>query len=139
MSLLKTAIKLRGHHLICLHFFSGEGYSSEFVVNLRGILERAEAGEEIDVYSGADDICRRCPHLKRGKCLYDKDRDAEIKEMDRRAMKLLRLKIRGRVKWSDIKEKIPEILDEWSREYCEECDWRKVCEQKRGIFVNKLI
>ncbi|MEW6214590.1 MAG: DUF1284 domain-containing protein [Nitrospirota bacterium] len=128
MSLLKTAIKLRGHHLICLHFFSGEGYNSEFVVNLREILKRAEAGEEIEVYSGADDICKRCPYLKGDRCFYVKD--AEIREMDRRAIKLLRLKIKGRVKWLDIRKKIPEILHEWSREYCEECDWRKTCKQR---------
>lgn len=132
MSLLKPAIKLRGHHLICLHFFNGEGYNPEFVANLREILKRAETGEDIEFYSGADDICKMCPYLKGGRCLYDKDAETEIREMDRRALKLLSLKTKGRVKWLDIREKIPEIFHEWSREFCKGCDWRKVCEKTTG-------
>ena len=128
-SLLNLPIKLRGHHLICLHFFKGEGYSPEFVKNLGEILRRAEAGDEIEVCSGADNVCKMCPYLRREKCLYDEDADAEMREMDRRAMKLLRLKINERVKWTEIGKKIPEIFKEWSEEYCKECDWRRVCEK----------
>ncbi|MEW6163387.1 MAG: DUF1284 domain-containing protein [Nitrospirota bacterium] len=144
-SLSKPAIKLRGHHLICLHFFSGKGYNSEFVSNLRKVLERAEAGEEIEVCSGADDICKKCPYLKEERCLYGRDAEDEIGEMDRRAIKLLSLKARRRVRWVDIKEKIPEILHEWSRDYCKECDWRKACghrawsRERRGIAKSMRI
>lgn len=125
---IKPTIKLRGHHLICLHFFKGEGYNPEFVKNLREILKRVEAGEELEVCSGADNVCKICPYLKGKVCLYDKD-EVEIRAMDKRAMGLLRLKTRDRVKWQEIREKIPEIFHEWLREYCESCDWRKVCEK----------
>ena len=139
MSLQKPTIKLRGHHLICLHFFRGEGYNSEFVANLNGILNRAEAGEEIEVYSGADDVCKMCPYLKEGICFYDKDTEAEIREMDRRAMRLLSLKNQRKVKWRDIKEKIPQIFREWAREYCKDCNWRKVCEKITStLFINDI-
>ncbi len=69
-SLLKPVIKLRGHHLVCLHFFKGEGYNPEYIENLREILRRAEAGEEIEVSSGVDDVCRMCPNLKGEICFY---------------------------------------------------------------------
>jgi hypothetical protein len=130
VSLQTPTIKLRGHHLICLHFFKGEGYNPEFVANLGEILRRAEAGEEIEVYSGADDVCKMCPYLKRGRCFYDKDTEAEISEMDKVALRLLRQKTRRRVKWLDIREKIPQIFREWAREYCKNCNWRKVCEKE---------
>jgi hypothetical protein len=122
-------LKLRGHHLICLHFFKGEGYSPEFVTNLRKILKRAEAGEIIEVYSGADDVCKMCPYLKLEMCFYAKDAESGIREMDRRAIELLGLKDQQRVKWIDIKGKIPEIFPEWAREYCKVCNWKKVCER----------
>jgi hypothetical protein len=125
---LKPPIRLRGHHLICLHFFRGEGYNFEFVENLKKILERAETGEEIEVCSGADDICRNCPHLKGERCRYDKNVDSEIREMDRKAIKLLRLSTRRKVKWLQIKDEIPEIIHEWSKDYCKICGWRKACE-----------
>jgi len=133
---LKPPIKLRGHHLICLHFFIGEGYNVEFVAHLSEIVKRAEAGDKIEVCSGADDVCKRCPYLKDDKCMYDKNADPEIQEMDRRAIELLRLKMAERVNWIDIKKRIPGILYEWSRNYCNDCDWRKACEKK--VRVNKF-
>lgn len=98
--------------------------------NLREVLERAEAGEEIEVCLGADDVCKRCPYLRGGKCVYDKDDDAEIREMDSKAIGLLKLEVNTKVKWPDIKVKIPEVFHEWSREYCKNCDWRRVCNEK---------
>ena len=133
MSLQKPTIKLRGHHLICLHFFRGEGYNPEFVENLKKILNRVEDGEEIEVCQGADDVCKMCPYLMRKMCLYEEDAESEIREMYRMALRLLRLKTRWRVKWLDIGEKIPLIFREWSKEYCGDCDWRKVCENNNNF------
>jgi hypothetical protein len=139
VSLQKPTIKLRGHHLICLHFFRGEGYNPEFVANLREVIKTAEAGEEIEVYSEADDVCKMCPYLKEGICFYDKDAEAEIREMDKVALRLLRLKTHRRVKWLDIREKIPQIFREWAREYCKNCNWRKVCEKITStLFINDI-
>jgi hypothetical protein len=130
-------LKLRGHHLICLHFFKGEGYNPEFVTNLEEILRRVEAGEEIEVCSGADDVCQMCPYLKVGMCFYAKNAETGIREMDKRAIELLGLKDRERVKWIDIKGKIPDIFREWAREYCKVCNWRKVCEKTTMYVIYK--
>lgn len=129
MSLKKSAIKLRGHHLICLHFFEGEGYNPEFIENLKEILNRVESGEDVEVCSGPDDVCKMCPYLTRKMCLYDEDAESEIKGMDKKALRLLGLKSREIVQWLDIGEKIPEIFREWSGEYCNSCAWRKVCDK----------
>ncbi|OGW46813.1 MAG: hypothetical protein A2Y66_03990 [Nitrospirae bacterium RBG_13_41_22] len=127
-------IKLRGHHLICLHFFKGEGYNPEFVANLREILKRVEAGEEVKVHPGPDDVCKMCPYLKGEICFYDEDAEAGIREMDRKAIRLLGLKTKESVKWIDIREKVPDILHIWAREHCRECDWRTVCEKEIGRY-----
>ncbi len=119
---------------MCLHFFSGEGYALEFISNLRKILERAGSGEEIAICTGADDVCGKCPHLKGERCLVDKDSDDEIREMDRRALELLRLSADGKVQWSMIKDKIPEIIEEWANTYCKACGWRKACGQHLQIL-----
>ena len=133
-------IKLRGHHLICLHFFHGEGYNPEFVANLREIIKRAMAGEEIVVQSGPDDVCERCPHLRNKACSFNKGADDEIREMDKTALALLQVEIGSRVKWSDMKEKTPGIFSRWSQAYCTMCDWRNACEKDasfRELFTNK--
>jgi len=126
---MQSSIKFRGHHLICLHFFKGEGYSREFIENLQKILKRAGHGEEIEVCSGPDEVCRICPYLKEEKCLYDKDAETEIRKMDRMALQLLSLNTDDRVTWTHIKEKVPEIFIQWAREFCKDCDWRWVCEK----------
>ncbi|NWF76442.1 MAG: DUF1284 domain-containing protein [Nitrospirae bacterium] len=127
-------IKLRGHHLICLHFFHGEGYNSKFVENLRLIIKSAETGEKIEICTEADDVCRICPYMKDNMCFYNKDAEPEIIEMDRKAVKLLGFRIKEQVKWIDIKEKIPEIFKEWWKEYCKKCDWRWACEYEENFI-----
>ena len=42
-------MKLRGHHLICLHYYRGEGYSNAYVEHLWKNGEKAEGGEIIEV------------------------------------------------------------------------------------------
>ncbi|HZV46987.1 MAG TPA: DUF1284 domain-containing protein [Thermodesulfovibrionales bacterium] len=127
------ALKLRGHHLICLHFFRGEGYSAEFTANLREILKRAATGEGIEVASEADNVCNICPYLKGQECFYRKESDPEIRGMDREALMLLELKVRDIVLWPDIRKKIPAIFRRWSEEFCRVCDWRLACE-KNAFF-----
>jgi uncharacterized protein len=131
-------IKLRGHHLICLHFFHGEGYSPEFVTNLRELIKGALSGEEIAVQAGPDDVCEMCPHLRGGACSYGKGADAEIREMDKTALALLQVKTGSKVRWSEMEEKIPGIFSSWSRTYCGMCDWKNTCEKDasfRGLSI----
>jgi len=129
-------LQLRGHHLICLHFFRGEGYNSEFIANLREILKRAETGEWIEIASGADDVCKICPYLKMNRCVYDKDADKEIQEMDREAVELLELTVKDTVFWRNIRKKLPAIFHRWSEEFCRACDWRQACE--KDAFFKQL-
>lgn len=127
-------IKLRGHHLICLHFFRGEGYNQEFADNLLTILARVEAGEEAEVVYGHDDICRVCPHLKGSLCAYGEEAEKEIREMDMTALKMLGLQAGNKVDWRDIREKIPGIFGDWSGKYCFVCDWMPVCKSDIGFI-----
>ncbi len=123
-----SVLKFRGHHLVCLHFFSGEGYDTSFINNLRAILGRVEK-EEIVVYNGADDVCGNCPYLKDGRCQYDKDADEKIRKMDEMALRLLKVDPNIRIKWQEVKKKIPEIFIGWQMNYCKDCDWKGVCEK----------
>lgn len=119
-------LTLRGHHLICLHFFSGEGYDAQFVANLRDVLKRAE-DEDIEIVSTADNICTRCPYLKAYKCTYDEKADEEIREMDETALRLLDLRVGQKTTWQHLRNLIPGIFQEWHDRYCNNCDWKKAC------------
>jgi len=118
--------KLRGHHLICLHFFNGKGYSIEFVKNLRDTLKIIEElGAKIS--RGADDICNKCPYLKNKRCSYDNHSNEEITEMDEFALILLKETSGTRITWHDIRDKIRHIFPSWVERYCKKCSWEDTC------------
>lgn len=126
-------IVLRGHHLICLNFFRGEGYNEFFVENLRKIMKRIDE-EAIEIAHGPDDICRSCPHLEDNRCIYDKNSDEKVREMDSQAVRLFNIKS-GSIRWSEIKNKIPLIFSQWYKNYCLDCDWLDEC-NKNEFFKN---
>ncbi len=109
-----TTVVLRGHHLICLRFFIGYGYSLEFVRRVRKVLERVRKSK-IRVVVGFDDICKFCP--VRGDCRVPKD-------LDVLALRILR--VRGFVRWDEIKV-TPKALKIWELKACKGCRWYKIC------------
>ena len=126
---------LRGHHLICLHFFNGEGYDKAFIENLMHTLSLAEK-QIITVSSGADNVCASCLHLKQNKCGYAENAEESIQRMDAKALALLGLSDNDQIKWDTLKNRIPEVFPEWVSLYCKECSWRGVCE--KDAFYRKL-
>lgn len=133
-------MKLRGHHLICLHFFKGKRYDKKFQENLSNLLKGIDK-KEITITYSADDVCKKCQHLRNGLCSYEENAKEEIKEMDRKALKLLGISQKT-ARWKEIKEKLPEIFNEWFT-YCKKCDWKDDCMENnewtglaRGLLNN---
>lgn len=126
---------LRGHHLICLQFFSGEGYDQTFIDNLRNTLKTLRS-KKLEIVAGGDEICGKCKYLKNDSCQYSENADAEIREMDARALELLDLSPGSRVAWYSIKKSVPGIFSDWFRFYCTDCEWLQVC--GKNDFFNKV-
>ncbi len=118
--------RLRGHHLICLQFYRGEGYSEEFIENLENVLEKARQSGVL-IVEGADDVCKACPYLVDGKCSYKENAEEEIRYLDFLALTLLGLSSERTVSWKEISERVVDIIDEWKDKACRDCEWRKVC------------
>lgn len=117
-------MRLRGHHLVCLHHFRGEGYSPGFVAELAALIRRAEAGEPVQVLLGADDVCAACPHLEGGACRHTGQSEAEVARMDAAALRLLNLSPGATTTWAWLKGRLPEVMPEWRASFCGECQWR---------------
>lgn len=115
--------KLRGHHLICLNFFRGEGYSEDFIKNIYQVLKK----EKIEVAAGPDDVCAKCPYLKNKKCASSEYTDEMIVVQDNEALRLLGFKHGEMVDWKMIADRLPGILDEWKAQFCAGCGYKKVC------------
>ena len=125
--------KLRGHHLICLHFYDGEGYDEPFIENLEFVLNEIKR-EGVVVAEGADDVCSPCPNRTEDRCTYSRSADREIRDMDARALALLGIEPGGREEgWRALREKVEEVFSVWHETYCFACSWRPVCE-KNALF-----
>jgi len=120
-------VKLRGHHLICLHFYRGEGYDKGFVENLEAVLREA-AREGVTVVGGGDDICVACPSYSGGVCIHEPGSEEKVNVLDTLAKSLLKIENRN-FRWGDIKVQIPRIITEWREKACAECEWISVCEK----------
>ena len=127
---------LRGHHLICLYFFQGDGYDQAFIINLRNAINLAER-EDITVGSGADIVCSRCPCLKQDRCTQTENANEEILEMDAKALELLCLSSHSKISWNNLRDMIYKIFPEWFSLYCIECNWKASCE--KNIYFKQLI
>jgi hypothetical protein len=120
--------RLRGHHLVCLHFFHGEGYDETFIENLKKVINRAEQ-DSVTISSGADDVCKKCIYLKKGRCESSDNADKAIQKMDLKALALMGHSEGDKVKWDDIKNNVRKIFPDWYFQYCTECEWKKACEK----------
>ncbi len=120
---------LRGHHLICLHFFSGEGYDAAFVENLRNVIAVAEEGI-VQVHDGADAVCKNCPSLQFNRCMHSAQAEDDVLALDRLALRLLGLSPGRLVRWRDLRNVLPSIFRAWYGSSCNGCGWKWACEKK---------
>ncbi|MFQ3573680.1 MAG: DUF1284 domain-containing protein [Thermodesulfovibrionales bacterium] len=118
---------LRGHHLICLHFYRGEGYDEGFVSSLNSLVDRLPS-LGANIVEGPDDVCLSCPNLLGARCGLSEDADEEIDEMDRFALFLLKHKAGDHVLWFDIKKMLPSIISTWYERCCLGCLWFDKCD-----------
>lgn len=115
--------KLRGHHLICLNFFRGEGYSEDFINNIYSVIKK----EKVEVVEGPDEVCARCPYLKDNRCSNSDYTDEKIIVQDKEALKLMELKPGMTVERETISARIPQIIGRWKVKFCLDCRYLKIC------------
>ena len=127
-------VELRGHHLICLQFYRGEGYSASFVDNLDGVLARL-ADEPALVTARADAVCSACPELGAdGVCAGD----VEISRIDALASSLLDVQPGQRITLAEARERLvgdAVATGRWRSEVCDGCVWENVCEPGWGRLL----
>lgn len=126
-------VRLRGHHLICLHFFRGEGYTPEFVRNLRGVMARLGDGDGAGVVvEGADDVCRACGYLVDGLCANEVSGEEKIRRLDALALDLLGLAPGDGFSFATLAEGLAPVLGGWRASACRGCTWESACDPREG-------
>ncbi|MDD5258403.1 MAG: DUF1284 domain-containing protein [bacterium] len=118
-------LKLRGHHLICLIAFQGEGYSKAFARNFKKLqkLYLNNPDEKVKVVAGPDMACKKCPHLSNNTCISPIDSpNSRIIALDKKAFKLLKI-TPGIYNIGVLHQHIRLLTKLSLRNFCRNCSW----------------
>jgi hypothetical protein len=123
-------VRLRGHHLLCLLTFVGEGYTPAFTQNFRRIAERLSAGEDIEIVEGPDDICAPILDLPEAHC-----RNRSVRDRDEWALAATADRLGVSLKAGSVLNLDGERLHAlraafaagMTRAACDECEWSGLC------------
>ncbi|MGQ0667893.1 MAG: DUF1284 domain-containing protein [Nitrospiraceae bacterium] len=130
-------IRLRGHTLLCLQGFRGEGYSPEFVSNMAVIHQAltTDPNRQIEVIASPDAVCGACPHRQLSGCTLNGERSEEaMVEQDREVMRRLGLTAGDRLRWGDLLERIQNsVSGEDLPLICGGCRWLPLGYCREGI------
>src|SRR3989338_8734285 len=119
-------MNIRAHHLLCMRYFQGKGYSKKFVSNFYGVIKKLESDPVINIVDYPDVICKACPHLKNDKCMKRLDSEEKVKKKDEEIMDILGLKPNQKIKAEATKKLVEEKLESL-RKTCKDCEWKKFC------------
>lgn len=121
-------IQLRPHHLLCTRFFEGKGYSSEFTVHMTETIRRLEDGARIQLVNGSDEICKRCPNMREGRCTTQE----KVMGYDVGVLKRTGLEYGDTLDFQELYRLIGERIIEQGTmgEICGDCSWSNICYRK---------
>ena len=123
----KAFLHIRAHHLLCMRYFKGKGYSKGFVSNFYEIIKKLNDNPTIKVINYPDIICSPCPHNVNNKCVKKgPDHETEVKEKDEIIMERLGLKLNQELKIKEVRELVNSNLTKL-RVTCKDCEWLRYC------------
>ena len=130
-------IRIRGHTLLCLQGFRGEGYSAEFIENMTKIHRQLTNHPEqpVLVLDSPDSICLQCPNLKSQRCnLHGPDSEEFMMAQDVDVINRLGIRRGEILPWEEILNRIAHRLKgEMLVEICGKCPWLPLGYCKDGV------
>jgi uncharacterized protein len=134
-------IVLRGHTLLCLQGFRGEGYSASFVENLASISEELKEHPEclVKVVDEPDAVCGACPHHAVIGCqLNGEASESAMRSQDRTVLVKLGLQPGEVVAWQDVLARVRDSLTGTDLpNICGNCRWLPLGYCRDGIDALK--
>ena len=117
-------MKLRPHHLLCIGFFQGMGYSPAFTFHLKELIDRLQAEDPaVTLICSCDAVCVACPHCIDGLCASD----AKVQRYDSAVLDCCGLREGDTLPWSMLRETALQLAVPHLAEICSDCQWYAVC------------
>lgn len=120
-------MNIRAHHLLCMKYFKGKGYSKEFVSNFYDVIKKLKKNPIIKIVNHPGVICNSCPHNADNKCVKKgPDFENKVKKKDNKVMKYLGIKSNEEMRISDARKLVDDKLAS-VKKLCKECEWLEYC------------
>ena len=117
--------KLRPHHILCMRFFEGKGYSPEFTENMRNIIHTLENTDPYVIITvNTDMICAKCPNNINNICVSDK-----VKRYDKKIMNICGYHDNCKIRYNDLKKSAENIISCGIENICGDCQWFYICKK----------
>lgn len=126
--MMNGQIKLRPHHILCIQFFVGKGYSADFVSNMTAVIERLRTeNPEVTLCEGCDILCASCPENHEGKC----QNHEKVSAIDSRCLKETGFSLGITIRWTELQQTAYEKVIHCGRlkDVCCTCQWQEICMQ----------
>ncbi|MCI5903197.1 MAG: DUF1284 domain-containing protein [Blautia sp.] len=135
MSRYKGCTPLRPHHLMCLAFFKGNGYSDGFSAHMQEMLEHFQKNPRVRLVLQGDEICSACPNQRGGKDCVSAD---SVRKYDTAVLEACRLKEEEERNFMELAALVQrEIMDPEKREaICRDCQWNELCRNTPSRWEN---
>lgn len=113
---------------MCLAFFAGKGYSSEFVRHMQDMKDRLAGNAGVCLVCETDDICAFCLNNREGCC----ESADKVERYDKEVLRLCGLQAGALIDWKEFSRLVEErILVPGKRALiCGDCQWNAVCSDK---------
>ncbi len=138
-------VRLRGHHLLCLLTYVGEGYTPAFVAQADALAARIGSGEGVEIVAGPDDLCAPRLALEPAHHCFTEDvarRDAEaLREAGRLLGRDLKPGARLALSPAEVGRMRRAFAEGRIRGACADCSWRGLCDgvAQGGFAGGKLL
>lgn len=120
-------MNIRAHHLLCMRYFKGEGYSKEFVSNFFKVIDMLNNNAVLEIINYPDIICSPCPHNKDNRCIKKgPESEKKVRQKDDKVIKHLGLKLGQRINSRDAISLVNNRLKNL-KQICKDCEWREYC------------
>lgn len=122
---LPSPVRIRGHHLICLSFFHGNGHSPAFAKSVLRALGELDENPALIIKEN-DDLCAHCATQVTDEKLCTGD-DCAPCRLDALALELLDVRVGETIEFAQIRRRLPDGIATWRERACVTCRDREDC------------
>lgn len=121
----EKTIQLRPHHLLCIRFWQGKGYSPAFSQKMEQVIAALNRRVPVTINDGFDDLCSACPNKKGSIC----ESEEHVQTFDSKVREFCGIKQGDSSEWASLYERVSEKIMAAHRfeEVCGDCAFANVC------------